>query len=156
MGSVTTKLRDLEQPHRILVPYNYRKINSDSFGHHDPSDGPSRGSSNDTSTPPGDDTKTGPIDAHDHDTYEAKDVDEDADGGAPDEIVGAASTDRDTRSNAVDEEGDQRAGINMDTRDQRKDYEDGNDGERDDEDGDDDKSDDDDEDSNKDDMEQSC
>lgn len=68
---------------------------------------------------------------------------------APDEIVGAASTDRDTRSNAVDEEEAQRAGIDMDTRDQRKDYEDGNDGERDDEDGDD-------EDSNKDDVEQSC
>lgn len=46
----------------------------------------------------------------------------------------------------------------MDTRDQRKDYEDGNDGERDDddEDSDDGKSGDDDEDSNKDDVEQSC
>jgi hypothetical protein len=65
---------------------------------------------------------------------------------APDEIVGAASTDRDTRSNAVDEEEDQRAGIDMDTRDQRKDYEYGNDGE----------CDDDDEDSNKDDVDQSC
>ena len=77
---------------------------------------------------------------------------------APDEIVGAASTDKDTRSNAVDEEADQRAGIDMDTRDQRKDYEDGNDGERDDddEDSDDGKSGDDDEDSNKDDVEQSC
>lgn len=80
MGNVTTKLRVLEQPHHILVPYNYRKINSDSFGYHDPSEDPSRGSSNDTSTPPGEDTKTGSVDAQDDDTYEAKDVDEDADG----------------------------------------------------------------------------